>query len=418
LTVGVEKKDTQKEGHMQRKSIQAVFSGFLGISAALMGCAPKRSISLSQPSFRLQSLKIGSVLFAPTVPESQATNAAVILTLGSTDRVVSVPSACTTEKGLFRLEHTSGTPTAIQIFLPTPEKWLSHLEGRSKADDGDVVETFYSFLADLDRWEEVGCFASTSFSLRDYTLQSIPMRPSESLFNAYGYGLERSGLDLKRGLRLRIERAYFRPVGSGEEEYSIKNYLGVSTTRFDVELASDGKIRFQQIGAIQYSPESLEKDGEEGHRDLSLQDLQGQAHYRLLFYTYLVPKAHGISAAIIGASNAGQLDELEQKLRAHPEESCRDAAKARGEYCFEFKGFVTVSTQIKVELNGKSQFVDWGTKVKSIVPRKALKSLTMQRQFMGSYYDVCFDPANSNILSLVLVGGDRLTWSKGAANFH
>jgi hypothetical protein len=37
---------------------------------------------------------------------------------------------------------------------------------------------------------------------------------------------------------------------------------------------------------------------------------------------------------------------------------------------------------------------------------------------MGSYYDVRFDPANSDIFSLVLVGGDRLTWSKGAAISH
>jgi hypothetical protein len=366
----------------------------------------------------LQSLKNGSVLFAPTVPESQAMNVPVTLTLNSSSGFSSVPTACATKNGPFSLEHRSDNPAAIQIVLPTPEKWLSDVESGSQANGGDIMETFYPFLADLDRSQLLGCFPPESSPIRDYMLQSIPMRPSESLFNAYGYLLGRGGLDLKAGLRLKIERAYFRPAAPGEEKHTVKNYLGVSTGNFDVEQTSGGKIRFQQVGAIQYSPESLEKDGEEGSRALGLRQLLEQPHYRLLFYTYLVPNEQDISAAIIGASNASQLDELERKLRAHPEEGCEKTAEAKGEDCFEFKGFVTVSTQIKVELNGKFQFVDWGTKLKSVLPKNALRSLRIQRQFMGSYYDVRFDPSNSNVLSLALVGGDRLTWSKGAAFFH
>jgi hypothetical protein len=363
-------------------------------------------------------MKTGSVLFAPDIPESQASDAAVTLDLDPNARLSSVPMACTSEEGPFRLEQKKGTPVAIQIVLPTPEQWLGDLESHSQTAKGDVMDLFYAFLADLDRSEEEGCFASTDSPIRDHLLQSIPMRPSESLFNAYGYRLEQSGLDLKPGLRLKIDRAYFRPAAPEEEEHSIKNYLGVSTVSFDVELASDGKIRFRQIGAVQYSTESLGKHAEEGAGDLGLRNLEGQAHCRLLFYTYLVPTQHDISSAIIGAGDAIQLDELQQQLRIHREAGCNDAAGGKRDGCFEFKGFVTLSAQVKVELNGKSQFVDWGTKVKAVVPNKALKLLKIQRRFMGSYYDVRFDPANSDIFSLVLVGGDRLTWSKGAAISH
>lgn len=244
------------------------------------------------------------------------------------------------------------------------------------------------------------------------------MRPSESLFNVYGYLLERGGLDLKTGLRVKIERAYFRPAANGEEQHGVKNYLGVSSSNFDVEQVGSGKLRFQQVGDMKYSPETLLTSGGEGNRDLGLRELPEQTHYRLLFYTYLVPEEQDISAAIIGANSAAQLDEWEREIRTHPTKGCETDTLAKGGNCFEFKGFVTVSVQIAVQLNGKLQFVDWGTKVASVLPKDAPKSLRIQRKFMGSYYDVRFDPSNSDILSLALVDGDRLTWSKGSASFR
>lgn len=403
---------------MHRRSNPTTLFRFLCVSAILVGCAPRRPISSGPASFRLQSLKTGSVLFAPTIPESQAINAPIALMIDGGSSLPSRPTACTAEKGPFRLSLTSDSRAAFQIVLPTPERWLSDLQNGSQANDGDIMETFYSFLADLDRSQLLECFASTNSPIRDYMLQSVPMRPSESLFNAYGYLLERGGLDLKAGLRIKIQRAYFRPAADGEEQHTVKNYLGVSTSNFDVEQASGGKIRFQQVGDIQYSPETFAKNGEEERRDQDLRELPERSHYRLLFYTYIVPKEQDISAAILGAGNAAQLDELERGLRIHLAEGCQTTAEAKSGDCFEFKGFVTVSAQIKVQLNGKSQFVDWGTNLNSVLPKNALKSLRIQRQFMGSYYEVRFNPSNSDVLLLALVGGDRLTWSKGSASFR
>jgi hypothetical protein len=306
----------------------------------------------------------------------------------------------------------------FQAVLPTPESWLGDLQNGSQGNDGAIMETFYLFLADVDRSQLLGCFASTNSPIRDYLLQSVPMRPSESLFNAYGYLLERGGLDLKTGLRVKIQRAYFRPAAPGEEPHAVKNYLGVSTSNFDVEQVSGGKIRFQQVGDIQHSPETFARDGEEERRAQDLRELPERSHYRLVFYTYIVPQEQDISAAIIGAGNAAQVDELERELRIHLAEGCQTAAEAKSGDCFEFKGFVTVSAQIQVQLNGKLQFVDWGTNLNSVLPKKALKSLRIQRQFMGSYYDVRFNPSNSGVLSLALVGGDRLTWSKGSTSLR
>jgi hypothetical protein len=403
---------------MRRRSSPTALVGLLCVLSILVGCAPRKTISSTPASFQLQSLKAGSVLFAPTIPESQAVNTPVTLTIDGGYSPPSVSVACTVKDDPFRLELKSDNPPSFQIVLPTPERWLSDLQYGSQASRGDIMETLYSFLADLDRLQLVGCFPSSSSPIRDYMLQSVPMRPSEGLFNAYGYLVGRGGLDLKAGLRVKIERAYFRPAAAGEEQHHVKNYLGVSTSNFDVERAGDGKLRFKQVGDIKYSPETFAQGDGEGSRDLGLRELPEQTHFRLLFYTYIVPKEQDISATIIGADSGAQLDGLEREIRAHATKGCETDAQAKSRNCFEFKGFVTVSAQINVQLNGKFQFVDWGTKVGSVLPKNALKSLRIQRQFMGSYYDVRFNPSNADVLLLALVGGDRLTWSKGSASLH
>ena len=379
------------------------------------GCAAKKPIYPAGPAFRLQSSTSGSVLFAPSISESQASSASIKLDLKRNTADPAVPAQCAAQEGPFRFEQVIGDPAEIQITLPSPDKWFDILKGGTQPDSSDGMEAFYLFLADLDRSQQTGCFAEANFPPRDYILQSLPMKPSDSLFNAYGYRLERSGLDLKPGLRLKIERAYFRPAEPGEEEHAVKNYLGVSTVNFDVGLGSDGKTRFQEIGEIQYSPKSLEQPGDSGRQDVALRGLAQQTHYRLLFYTYLVPNDRRTFATVIGAVSASHLDQLEEALRANPEKDCKSVAAAKGADCVEFNGFVTVSAQINVELNGQLKFVDWGTSVQQVLPKNFLKSLRIQRRFMNSYYEVRFDALEPHILSLALVGGDRLTWSKGSA---
>jgi hypothetical protein len=57
-------------------------------------------------------------------------------------------------------------------------------------------------------------------------------------------------------------------------------------------------------------------------------------------------------------------------------------------------------------------FLEWGAKVRNVLPDStSLQSLRIQRKFNDGYADLIFDPKRDDILSLVLVGGDRLTTS-------
>jgi hypothetical protein len=389
-----------------------------GASMFLLGCAPKKPIASTQPSFRVETFHHDALLFAPTIPASQSSTAPVRLNFKSNANSPLPPSKCSAESGPFRLQPAIDQPAVTQITLPAPERWLGVLQGLPEADGADDFDSLYSFLAALDRFQQTGCFPSDTTPARDYVLQSLPMKPAASLFNAYGYLLGRSGLDLKPGLQIKIVRAYFRPASPGEEEHAIKNYLGLSTIIFDVEHGDAGKVRFHQIGNAQYAPESLAQASEEGNHDGALRDLTRGPYYRVLFYTYLVPKEHRIAAAIIGAGSLAQLDAVERALRALPEDGCKNPAVTANEDCLEFKGFVTLSTQINVELDGKVKFVDWGTNVGQVLPKNSLRYLQIQRRFLDTYYDVHFDPADPSVLSLALIGGDRLSWSKSPRKPH
>jgi hypothetical protein len=369
----------------------------------LAGCASRKPVSSISPSYRLESVDGGSLLLSPNIPVPQSPDAPISLTLDGKRDASADRSTCTASEGTFRMEQEPHNPH-IRIVLPPPKEWLFGFQNSSSAEENYTIESLYAFLGDVDRAEGAGCFAATNDQARDYILQSIPTRPSDSLFNAYGYRLERSGVNLKPNLRLKVERAYFR---GGED--SVRNYLGVSDVLFDVTTDAGRMLRFQQVHAIQYSPGSLAQTDHEGSHDLAILDLEAQTHYRVLFYTHQVPTDRNFAAAIIGTNDPARLDQFELAMRADASPSC-ESSNHDGLECLEFRGFVTVSVQVPVQLNGKTQFVDWGTKVKGVVPVKGRKSFKMQRRFADAYYDLRFKRGDDSILDLTLVGGDRLTW--------
>lgn len=369
----------------------------------LAGCPARKPIPSTSPAFHLKSLKESSLVLSPNVPAQQPLDAPVSFTLAANNESPPSPNACVITQGMFRLEPDAANQM-LRIVLPPPNQWLFGSTNSSGADENNIIDALYSFLAAADQSTRAGCFAASTTPARDYILQNVPTRPSDSLFNAYGYRIERSGVNLKPNLRLKIERAYFSSA-----EKSVKDYLGVSTVLFDVTTNSDGSLHFQQAQPIRYSPDSLSQTDHEGSRDLAILDLKPQKHYRVLFYAHQVPTDQNFTAALIGADDSTRLEEFEQSMRANSAASCSTSAHDDVQ-CMEFRGSATVSVQIPVELNGQPKFVDWGTEVKYVVPDKSLKSLKIQRQFAGTYFEINFQHTDQTIQDLALIGGDRLTW--------
>jgi hypothetical protein len=367
----------------------------------LAGCPARKPVTSTAPSFRLASVNGKSLLLSPAIPAQRPLGLSISLTLSANKELSAIPSACSIARGLFSVEQDP-SDSNFHVSLAPPNKWLG--PNILISDEIDVFEQLYDFLADVDAAERAGCFAAAESPVRDYILLSVPTPPADSLFNAYGYRIERSGVNLKPDLRLKVERAYFSSA-----EKSDKNYLGISSVFFGVTKDSEGWVRFQQSQALQYSPESLSQSDHEGSRDLAILDLKPQTHYRVLFYTHQVPTDQSFSAALIGANDSVRLDQFERSMRADAGASC-SSSPHEDIQCLEFRGFVTVSVQIAIELNGQPKFVDWGTRVKDLVPPKSRKSLKIQRRFANSYFPITFARSDSAILDLTLVGADSLTW--------
>jgi hypothetical protein len=378
-----------------------------------VSCSARHPIGVTGPPFRLESVDGESVLFSPSIPDSNSNNSAINVTMNVPSPDASEGTNCLAEEGPFRVEFVRKQSGSVQITLPSIERWLGDVNGIA-GPDGDAVQSLYVVLAKVDQLQQDGCFGGAGSMIRDFVLQSLPMKPPESLFSYYGYRPDRSSLDLKPGIHLKIERAYFRAAKTTEEAHATQNFAGLSTVNFDLELGEDGKIHFRQIGDVRFTPASLKGQFQDESQELELIGILPEAHYRLVFYTLLVSKERKLSAAIVGASSASQLDEFDHDLRSRPIGGCKNFVATRGVACVEFSGFVTVTSQISVELNGKSKLIDWGTRVKDLLTQDSLGSLTIQRKFMNSYRDVRFDPGDLSVLSLALVGGDRLRWSKGA----
>ncbi len=130
--------------------------------------------------------------------------------------------------------------------------------------------------------------------------------------------------------------------------------------------------------------------------------LQGAAFYRLIF------KAgdSDFTALVIGAKS-------EQEFGATVA-SCTDWKNG---FCVGLPKKYGVNPVVPVTVNGKQTTVFAGDNIGAVIrqsgerqPASKLMSLTVKKLFQGQLVPVTFDPAQQDILSLILLGGEVITY--------
>jgi hypothetical protein len=371
-----------------------------------IACLHKREIRATSDAFRFQAVRDDVLLMPPPLSESQPANKPIKIRSEIFSFSPDHRPECRADVGAFKIEPQPGS-TWVQIEMPPPDQWMEDLEGRSEAGTHDDFESLSRLLNEIAELQKRQCFSSeTAGMLRAFLIQALPRRPGEVPLMSYSrFG----GLNLYPGMRLKIERAYFKG-----ESHDLKDFLGVSANYFDFESVDPDRVQIRQVGDSQYSSAAVAAAAEDDLRDIALRSISAPMSYRLLFFNYVVPQEKGISAAIIGAPTNDQLNALEANVKPEPESACKEIGINSDSLCIRFEGSVTVSPQISVTVNGKARFVDWGIKLKNVLPdrseTKELRRLRIRRKFMNQLYDIIFDRRDPNILSLCLLEGDDLTW--------
>jgi len=126
--------------------------------------------------------------------------------------------------------------------------------------------------------------------------------------------------------------------------------------------------------------------------------------YRLYYEVVFSQRDHSHGSVLLAAESQAEIETLSAQL-SHPEAVCTE----RSTHCIVFPEACSVSVEMRVIVNGKSESVLWGSTVGSIA--KQPRHLEMKRLYAGDLRPVRIDAKDPKSLLLPLLPGDRITWN-------
>ncbi|MGC2658103.1 MAG: hypothetical protein WA324_08990 [Bryobacteraceae bacterium] len=205
-----------------------------------------------------------------------------------------------------------------------------------------------------------------------------------------GFDRARDSIDLRPTMEIQIENAYYE---KGASRRGLKGYLGTETAQYAV---SDQGLRLLSVRHMKDRPAN----------DAPVQQLipeQGLKfrYYRLYYELVFARNKDSHGSALLGADSVSQLNQL-----AAQSDSVCDGTSF---HCTVFPEACSVSVEIKISVNGKTQNVGWGSMLSSLVPHP--RHLAMKRLYKGRLVPIKINPADPDALRLPLLPGDEITWS-------
>ena len=307
---------------------------------------------------------------------------------------------CSTLVGEFNLSLKEGSSSEWVGTLPSLQTWQESMAG------GSFSQEFERFLGQISGLADGGCLAlDRAAMLTEAVRESIPIRVEETDYYRYGYRLGTGSIDLEPGIRLKIERAEFDPLGKFQD---------TSTVYYRIARDSRHTIHFQ----IENAPPQESSGASLPDRTLAMRE-SGKYYDRLFFLGKHVPPNLHYAAMVVGTRSRSRLEEIARTIRARPDIGCA-AATEKEITCVPFEGPVSVSAEIEVSLNGSRFFLEPRDTIRDLLSqtdntpcRSNPRSLRIEREFLKKLTPVDFDSVGDSILDLVLVGGDRITCSGG-----
>ena len=202
-------------------------------------------------------------------------------------------------------------------------------------------------------------------------------------------------VDLRPGIELRIENAYYR---EGTTQRDVANYLGTATVRYRV--VADGSLQSERVETnLKYQP-----TGQPAIDQLLPLASQNRAFHRFFYQVLIHRQDEHRRAVLLSATEAHELDCLTERLAADPGTVCGGESMD----CTAFPATSTAALEIQIVVNGDKRAVTWRSEVRDVAVRP--KHLKLLRLHAGRKTPVSIDPNDPEALRLPLLPGDCIDW--------
>jgi len=141
----------------------------------------------------------------------------------------------------------------------------------------------------------------------------------------------------------------------------------------------------------------------------------GATWLRLYFRTWSSTQDRRI--ALIAAPTHAERERASREFEADPEGYCGGVAKERGVACVSVPKDMVVGPELRVQANGRDAFAPVGGTLNDVLRSAGLRetgsvlgTLQVRRPYEGKLVPIQFDRTRPEILGLVLIGGEQITW--------
>ncbi len=223
-----------------------------------------------------------------------------------------------------------------------------------------------------------------AYLLRSPDLHQTPF--PEVLHDYNGFEAGRGWIDLRPGMELRIENAYYKP---GSSRRGLEGFLGTEIARYQV---GHGALHLLSVQPMKNRPPN----------DTPVQRLisplmMAAPYYRLYFEAF--NPANNTRVSVLRAANS-------QDALNHSGTICSGISPQ----CTAFPEACSVSVEMKLTVNGRPDTLVWGSLLASVVGNHPHR-LELKRLYSGRLMPVQINIRDAGALQLPLLPGDRITWN-------
>jgi hypothetical protein len=362
--------------------------------ATCAGCALRQSSSV----YRLSEINSQYFLLSPDATASQHDHQTLHIS-----RKADNQKDCSIKGPWFSIYPASGSKPQWIAETPSAAAWE---RSSGVVDMMDQYQGFESALAGL---QQRNCFASLAeyLSAKQRIAASLSPPSGDSLYYRYGFG-PGGYVDLAPGMQLRIERDFFGALPTDYQGTTIANYEIAGNDESGTAIKF---LRVEERSAGSTTPVPTPSDA-----GLATQ-FATAPRLRLFLLNLAVSANTKAPAILIGASSKEELNAPTQAVESDPAISCSSLQRWPVS-CALFDGSVTVSPMLEVFVNGAPTYIPIGSRLWAVLSHltdaqqaKLMRTLRLRRRFQGKLVDVRFVPDSNTLSQLLLVGGDRISWS-------